>query len=54
MKSFITLKIFVATFGIGGGKCPHCPPWASRLVHVMLKESESEILERSETENFES
>jgi len=23
----IDLKIFGATFRIGGGKCPHCPPW---------------------------
>jgi len=27
IKSLIDLKIFGATFGIGEGNCPHCPPW---------------------------
>jgi len=31
IKSLIDLKIFGATFGIGVGNCPHCPPKATCL-----------------------
>jgi len=31
------MKILSATFGIGGGNCPHCPPLATRLLHYLQR-----------------
>jgi len=36
MKSLIILKIFGATFGIGGGNCPHRPLWPRACLCIII------------------